>query len=353
MKKILLAGDIGGTKTILQLVQAGAPQSGSLRDRPTDYRVLYQDSFASQEYPDLVPIVQAFLQQAQKTIEPFNFPLVACFGIAGPVVDNACELTNLHWQLSGDRLGAELNLAKVSLINDFAAVGYGILGLTATDLHTIQTGVVNAQAPIALIGAGTGLGQGFVIPQGDSYQVFNSEGGHSDFAPRNQEEFQLLTWIKNNQQLTRISTERVVSGLGIVNIYQYLRHQYPDQESPALAEIYQQWLREQQNGETAISQSSAVRHDLGAIIGKKASQKEDQLCERTIAMFISLYGAEAGNLALKLLPYGGLYIAGGIAPKILPLFDRYHFLSSFLDKGRMAPSWKKFPLPSSPIPTLA
>ena len=324
MEKTLLAGDIGGTKTILQLIQAG--------DSPRSYRVLYESSFSSQQYPDLVPIVQAFLRQAQEVIDPFVFPLAACLGIAGPVVDNVCELTNLNWHLSGDRLEAELNLAKVSLINDFAAVGYGVLGLAPTDLHTIQKGTVNAQAPIALIGAGTGLGQGFMIPQGNNYQVFNSEGGHTDFAPRNQEEFQLLTWVKNQYELDRVSTERIVSGLGIANIYQYLRHQYPDQESPALAEIYQQWFQ----GETAIN--------LGAIIGEKASQQEDKLCERTMDLFVSLYGAEAGNLALRLLPYGGLYIAGGIAPKILPLFERYQFLSSFLNKGRMAPILEKIPV---------
>lgn len=328
MEKTLLAGDIGGTKTILQLIQAGHSS--------TDYKVLYESSFPSQQYSDLTSIVQAFLRQIPEIINPFIYPLAACFGIAGPVVDNRCELTNLKWQLSGDRLKTELNLAKVSLINDFAAVGYGILGLNAADLHSIQTGKVNAQAPIALIGAGTGLGQGFVIPQGKNYQVFTSEGGHTDFAPRNQEEFQLLTWVKNNQQLTRVSTERIVSGLGISNIYQYLRHQYPQEESPVMAEIYQQWLEEQQKGEMAI--------DLGAIIGEKASQNGDLLCERTMALFISLYGAEAGNLALKLLPYGGLYIAGGIAPKILPLFDRYQFLSSFLDKGRMAPILEKVPV---------
>lgn len=327
MVKTFLAGDIGGTKTLLQLLQTND------RESPT---LLHSASFPSQHYPDLGPLVRAFWQQTQSSLgngTNLPHPTVACFAIAGPVVDNTCELTNLAWHLNGDRLEKELNLAKVSLINDFAAVGYGILGLTSTDLHYLQTGRFNPQAPKAVIGAGTGLGQGFLIPQGDSYQIFNSEGGHSDFAPRSQEEFQLLSWVKNQYQLERVSTERLVSGLGITHIYQYLRQQYPAQESPALGEIYQQWC---QGGEMAI--------DLGAVIGDRALQQDDELCERAMALFVSLYGAEAGNLALKLLPYGGLYVAGGIAPKILPLMERYHFLKSFLNKGRMATILKNIPV---------
>ena len=193
------------------------------------------------------------------------------------------------------------------------------------------------KAAIAIIGAGTGLGQGFLIPQPNGqYQVFNSEGGHCDFAPRNLEEFELLTWVKNSHQLTRVSVERIVSGMGLVNIYQYLRSRYPDQESPHLAQLHQQWEKESCQAERSI--------DLAAEVAQAASQQTDNLCERALQLFVSAYGSEAGNLALKILPYGGLYIAGGIAAKILPLLDRYQFLEAFHHKGRMRPLMQNIPI---------
>ncbi|MFM1843076.1 MAG: hypothetical protein RLZZ490_1818 [Cyanobacteriota bacterium] len=334
MMKTLLAGDIGGTKTILRLAQAEADHPRLTIPPQT---VLYEAEFSSQQFPDLVPMVEAFLNQAHQAIADLTTPTQACFGIAGPVVDNACDLTNLHWQLNGDRLAQNLNLRTVSLINDFAAIGYGILGLTRDDLHPLQDIEPDPKAAIAIIGAGTGLGQGYIIPHaGGQYQVFNSEGGHCDFAPRNAEEFQLLTWVKNNHQLPRVSVERIVSGMGLVNIYQYLRSQYPDQESPRLAELHQQWEKELIQGERSI--------DLAAELAQAASQQTDYLAERTLQLFVSAYGAEAGNLALKLLPNGGLYIAGGIAAKILPLLDRYQFLEAFHHKGRMRPLMQNIPI---------
>jgi glucokinase len=327
----LLAGDIGGTKTILRLSQADSDRPGSSQ------AVLYEATFSSQQFPDLVPMVQIFLRQAHQGTAAITPPTRACFGIAGPVVDNTCELTNLNWQLNGDRLAQKLNLQRVSLINDFAAIGYGILGLTGDDLHVLQAVDANPQGAIALIGAGTGLGQGFLMPQADGqYQVFNSEGGHCDFAPRNREEFQLLTWVKNNHQLTRVSVERIVSGMGLVNIYQYLRSQYPEQESPPLAQLHQQWEKESCQPQRSV--------DLAAAVAQAASQQTDNLAERALQLFVSAYGAEAGNLALKILPYGGLYIAGGIAAKILPLLDRYQFLEAFHHKGRMRPLMQRIPI---------
>jgi glucokinase len=332
--KTLLAGDIGGTKTILRLAQAETGQT----DRPLPPQtVLYEVAFPSQQFSDLVPIVQTFLSQARQAITDCPDPSHACFGIAGPVVNNTCELTNLNWQLSGDRLAQKLNLQTVSLINDFAAIGYGILGLTREDLYPLQTITPDPKAAIAIIGAGTGLGQGFLIPQPNGqYQVFTSEGGHCDFAPRSPEEFELLTWVKNNHQLTRVSVERIVSGMGLVNIYQYLRSQYPDQESPHLTQLHQQWEKESCQAERSI--------DLAAEIAQAASQQTDNLCERALQLFVSAYGSEAGNLALKILPYGGLYIAGGIAAKILPLLDRYQFLTAFQNKGRMRPLMQNIPI---------
>ena len=327
---VLLAGDIGGTKTILRLVEATPSASGNTLNAP-----LHENRYHSASFPDLVPIVRQFLAEAeQATGKPFA-PEKACFAIAGPVVDNTSKLTNLCWSLSASRLSQELDIDRVSLINDFVAVGYGVAGLEPDDLLTLQVGKRNAQAPIGVIGAGTGLGQGFLIYQEGDYRVYGSEGGHSDFAPRSEIEFQLSRYLLERYHVQRLSVERVVSGQGIVAIYQFLRDRQFAAESPAVANIVQTWERE-------IGREKSV--DPAATIAQAALAKSDRLSEQTMHMFIDAYGAEAGNLALKLLPYGGLYIAGGIAPKILPLIQESSFLSSLIDKGRMLPLLEMVPV---------
>jgi glucokinase len=319
---LLLAGDIGGTKTILRLVESSETLS---------LKTLYEESFRSGDFPDLVPMVQKFLTTANS-----RTPEKACFAIAGPVVKNTAKLTNLTWFLDKDRLIQELGIPSVSLINDFAAVGYGIFGLTKQDLLTLQVGKYQPAAPMAVIGAGTGLGQGFLIRQDNQYQVFPSEGGHADFAPRNELEFQLLKYLVDKHDIQRVSVERVVSGLGITSIYQFLRDRQIAPESPEIAQAVRTWEQEAQKAEKTV--------DPGAFIGSAALQKSDRLSEQTMQLFIEVYGAEAGNLALKLLPYGGLYIAGGIAPKILPLMENGSFLLNFTQKGRMGSLLEEIPV---------
>ena len=206
---LILAGDIGGTKTILQLVEV-SPEY--------ELQPIAEEKYRSGDFPDLAPMVREFFAKTNTEI-----PHKACFGIAGPVVNNTAKLTNIAWSLDSDRLQSELGIAQVSLINDFAAVGYGILGLAPTDLCTLQPGKANPEAPIAIIGAGTGLGQGFLIKQEEHYQVFASEGGHADFAPRTELEFQLLKYLLDKHDIQRVSVERVVSGLGLVAIYQFMQ----------------------------------------------------------------------------------------------------------------------------------
>ena len=319
---LLLAGDIGGTKTILRLVEFS---------ETVGLKTLYEESFPSGDFPDLVPIVQKFLHTAN-----FTTPEKACFAIAGPVRGNTAKLTNLSWFLDTDRLIQELGIVSISLINDFAAVGYGIFGLTKQDLFTLQVGKYQPAAPMAVIGAGTGLGQGFLIKHGNQYQVFPSEGGHTDFAPRNELEFQLLKYLLDKHNIDRVSVERVVSGLGIISIYQFLRDQQIATESPEIGQAVRTWEQEAQKTEKTV--------DPGAFIGSAALQKSDRLSEKTIELFVAAYGAEAGNLALKLLPYGGLYIAGGIAPKILPLIQNGSFMLNFIQKGRMVSLLKEIPV---------
>ncbi|MEH2307503.1 glucokinase [Nostoc sp.] len=319
---LLLAGDIGGTKTILRLVET-SDSEGS--------HTIYQESYHSADFPDLVPIVQQFLVKGNTPI-----PEKACFAIAGPIVKNTAKLTNLAWFLDTERLEEELGIPHISLINDFAAVGYGISGLQKQDLLTLQVGKSQPEAPIGIIGAGTGLGQGFLIKQGNHYQVFPSEGGHADFAPRNEIEFQLLKYLLDKHDIQRISVERVVSGMGIVAIYQFLRDRKFAAESPDIAKIVRTWEQEAGQEEKSV--------DPGAAIGTAALEKRDRLSEQTLQLFIDAYGAEAGNLALKLLPYGGLYIAGGIAPKILPLIRNSGFLLNFTQKGRMRRLLEEIPV---------
>jgi glucokinase len=319
---LLLAGDIGGTKTILRLVES----SESL-----GLRTLSEESYRSGDFPDLVPMVQQFLAKANSST-----PEKACFAIAGPVVTNTARLTNLAWYLDIERLAQELGILSISLINDFAAVGYGIFGLTKQDLLTLQVGKHQPEAPMAVIGAGTGLGQGFLIKQGNHYQVFPSEGGHADFAPRNELEFQLLKYLLDKHGIQRASVERVVSGLGITSIYQFLRDRKLATESPEIAQIVRTWEQEAGQPEKTV--------DPGAAIGSAALAKCDRLSEQTMQLFIEAYGAEAGNLALKLLPYGGLYIAGGIAPKILTLLQNSSFLLNFTQKGRMRSLLEEIPV---------
>lgn len=305
---IVLAGDIGGTNTRLKLFQGSGTELESCSEIRT---------YPSQNYPSLAPVVQQFLQD----IAPSSLPTRACFAIAGPVKNNTSVLTNIDWRLDGDQLQQVLNLDKVVLVNDFAAIGYGITGLAASDLHVLQPGKPNPQAPKAILGAGTGLGQCFAIPRAQGgYQVFPSEGGHTDFAPRNAPEFALADFLKAQKGINRVSVERVVSGQGIADIYRFLRSQTPEAESA-----------------TIQAQLAAPDADFAAVVAQAALAQSDALCIQALEMFISAYGSEAGNLALKLLPFGGLYIAGGIAAKLLPLMRSPTFIESYHAKGRMSP----------------
>lgn len=312
--KYLLAGDIGGTKTLLRLVKAETP-----------HQLEFQHSYPSQTYPDLVPIVQEFFGAAQIHLGSEIQVVSACFGIAGPVKDRTCDLTNLNWQLDVDRLAQELQIPLIELINDFAAIGYGIPQLPTSDLYTLQTGKIQPQAPIAIVGAGTGLGEGFLIPIGKDYQVFPTEGGHTDFAARSSREFEFMRYMCQTLQLDRLSYDRVISGPGIVAIYQFLRESSKFSENAVIADVVKLW-----EGQTEKSADPA------ALISAAAIAKTDELSQLTMEMFISAYGAEAGNLALKLLPFGGLYLAGGIAAKNIPLLTDGIFVTAFNDKGRMS-----------------
>ena len=319
----LLAGDIGGTKTILRLVEV---TEVTLTEKT--FKTVKDAQYVSANFPDLVPMVQEFLGQ-----DKYIKPQLACFAIAGPVINNTCNLTNLNWVLETERLEIELDIPKISLLNDFAANSFGILGLKDFDVHTLQAGEAREDAPIAVIGAGTGLGEAFLIPQGKKYQIFASEGGHADFAPRNDLETALLKYLRTRLKVEHISVERVVSGQGIASIYQFLRDSKFAPESPEIGDRIKTWERE-----------AKKTIDPAAIISQAAFKQSDRLCEKTMEIFLEAYGAETGNLALKLLSYGGIYIAGGIAAKVLPLMQDGRFLNTFKDKGRVSALIEEIPV---------
>lgn len=324
---LVLAGDIGGTKTLLRLADTAGVADTDRENLPIK---LFEASYRSNDYEHLRVIVEKFLASAQDRLGYLPQPQTACFGIAGPVVNNSSELTNLGWSLQGDRLAIALGIGQVTLINDFAAVGYGIAGLESTDLHTLQTGKPQLQAPIAIIGAGTGLGEGWLTWSGSNYKIQNSEGGHASFAPRDRLELDLLQYLLRRHE--HVSVERVVSGQGIVSVYQFLRDSQFAVDTIGLAQIVSDW------------EKGTGKVDAAAAISQAGMEKRDRLATQTMLMFVQAYGAEAGNLALKILPYGGLYIAGGIAAKILPLMQQGEFMTAFQQKGRMQSLLAHIPL---------
>ncbi len=316
----LLAGDIGGTNTRLRLVGV---ENGSASRQP-----FYEKNYACSEFQNLVEIVEKFLRKASQKPN-YTAPTKACFAVAGPVVNNTCEkISNLgHWpRLEAEALQQDLNIEKVSLINDFAAVGYGIQSLKESDpqdLEILQNGEPQPDAPLAIIGAGTGLGKGYVTREGGTYNVGASEGGHADFAARTELEFELLLYLQERYKISHVSVERVLSGPGIVDIFKFLRvRKFPNEPAGDIMNA----------------------SDPAEAIAKAAAEKSSFLCERTMQIFLEAYGADAGNLALYNLPYGGLYIAGGIAAKNIELMKGGGFLKAFKDKGRLSSVMEKVPV---------
>lgn len=303
----LLAGDIGGTKTILRLEEFQA-ESGS--------RLVAEATYPSAAYPHLNPIIEEFLDAADKGPRPHR----ACLAIAGPVVNQTSQLTNLNWILHANQLAQSLEIPHVHLLNDFAAVGYGILALQPQDLCVLQEAAILPEQPIAVLGAGTGLGEALLVWQGKQYTVLAIEGGHTDFAPRNNLEVGLLQYLQ--KKFGRVSVERVVSGIGLQYLYEYLRDTGFAPESSTV-------------------QTMMATQTPAAVVSAQGLAQTDPLCEQALHMFVSAYGAEAGNLALKSLPYSGVYIAGGIGPKILAKMQDGTFIESFLDKGRLRPLLEK------------
>lgn len=302
---VILAGDIGGTKTLLQIAEFSEGPRGA---------VVYEKRYVSADYPNLTPMVSEFLATVASEVDAANVS-GACFGIAGPVSGRQAWVTNLSWEMDADQMATELGIPKVRLINDFHAVGYGIEALEDNDLYTLQAGTPVADAPGVLIGAGTGLGQGILVWAGDHYEVLPSEGGHADFAPNDALQIELLKYLM--EKFGHVSYERVCCGRGLVNIYEFMRDTGIEVESDAVRE-------------------AMASGDAAAAVSKAALDGTDKLAERAMDTFVRIYGAQAGNLALTCLANGGAYVAGGIAPKIIDKLKDGAFVTAFNDKGRMS-----------------
>jgi glucokinase len=304
---MIFAGDIGGTKTNLGLFSR---EGGRLHLR-------HFRSFPSQEYSSLTDIVREFRKEVTSPVS------AAAFGIAGPVIDGRTETTNISWVVDSRELAEQLGIPKAGLINDLEATAYGILELEKKDLVVLNQGIPREHGAIAVIAAGTGLGEGGLFWDGERYRAIASEGGHSDFAPRNDLEIDLLRFLLG--RYSRVSYERAVSGPGLYSLYEFFRSRTSEAEPAWLA-------REIREGDPSAAVSQA------ALSGK------DKTAGRSLETFVSLYGAEAGNLALKLLATGGLFVGGGIAPKILDWLKRGPFLDAFMTKGRYTPLLKNIPV---------
>lgn len=304
---MILAGDVGGTKTALALFEAA----------PTGRRLVREAVLPSRDFASLESAIERFLRAGPPAVIE-----AACVGVAGPVVDGRTTATNLAWEIDERTLAGAIPAKRVRLLNDLEATGHGVLALPESAFAVLQAGIPRGDTA-ALIAAGTGLGQAMIVRDGGGRRVIASEGGHADFAPRTALEDALLVFLR--RELGRVSYERVLSGPGLWNIYRFLREAPGSREAPTVA-------------------ADIAAGDPAAVITAHALAGTDALCAQALDVFVAVYGAEAGNLALKTLALRGVVVGGGIAPRILPRLAAGGFLAAFRDKGRLAPLMADIPV---------
>lgn len=310
---MILAGDVGGTHTRLALF-------GADPHAPAELEV-----YASAEQSGLEAMMRDFLATRKATVD------AAGFAVAGPVTGGRAKTTNLPWPVDAAQLAGQLGLARVGLVNDLYANAYGIAELRPEDLVTLNAGDPSVGGNAAVVSPGTGLGEAGLYWDGERYDAFASEGGHGDFAPRDELEIELLRFLlREGSDGTHVSYEHVCSGLGLVNVYRFLRARSGSAE-PA-------WLTE------ALADGGGAGGSGGEAIGAAAVAGRDEVCSEALALMVSILGAEAGNLALKLLATGGVYLGGGIAPRILPQLREGGFLAAFTAKGRFTGLLERIPV---------
>lgn len=307
---MLIAGDIGGTKTDLAIYSR---ESGP-------HAPLAQVENHSADYPSLQAMVAEFLSMTKLSVD------TASFDVAGPVINGHVKTTNLPWVLDECTLKAELSLKCVHLMNDLEAVARAVPVLRSTDLLTLNQGDPAAKGPIAVIAPGTGLGESFLTWDGSQYLAHSSEGGHSDFAPTDKQQIQLLEYLL--ERFDHVSAERVCSGIGVPNIYDYLRDVEQIPEAPEVAQLI----------------ASAKDHTKAIIDAGADPRNPSKLCRTTVDLFVSIMASEAGNLALKVFATGGVYIAGGVALHVLEVLREPQFMETFTKKGRFRNLMERIPI---------
>jgi glucokinase len=304
---VVLAGDIGGTKTNVGLFVMG-------KKRPEP---LVVESFPSREAPDLENILERFLQGNPAPIAS------ACFGIAGPVINGRCKATNLQWVVSEAGMKRRFHWRHVRLLNDLAAAALAIPVLRRSELVSLNKGIIQKKGNLALLSPGTGLGQATLAYKDGESVPLSSEGGHVSFSPTTEEEIELWRYLR--EKSNHVSVERVLSGPGLVNIYSWLRDSGRFEEPPRLKELMMQG-------------------DPAKTISENALRKGEALCVESLRFYVSMLGSVAGNLALTGMALGGVYLGGGIPPKILPALKQGSFLKAFMAKGRFADFLARIPV---------
>lgn len=300
----VLAGDIGGTHARLALFDLEEGAVPALREHRT---------VASGDHPGLAPIVRAFLERLDGArVEAIEG---VCLAMAGPVKDGTCRLPNLGWTVEEEALGEAIGFPGVRLLNDFEAVGHGVLALGPDACATLQEGQARPRAPMVVVGPGTGLGQGFLLWEGDRYQVHPSEGGHADFAPRTRREWALAHHLR--AKYGHASWERVVSGPGLAETYRFLADSGFSHESPEV-------------------RTEMDEGDPTEVVARLGLEGSDPICREALEIFVSALGAQAGNLVLTFEAEGGVYLAGGMAPRLLEALRGSTFMEAFRRKGRLS-----------------
>ena len=306
MARLVLAGDVGGTKTLL----------GIFREEDRHLVPVREGRYHTPDFPSLESICADFLAKGAET------PIVAAaFGVPGAVIGGTAMPSNIAWQIADKGMSSALGGIKVSLINDLGATAQGVIHLPESDSEVINPGASLLHGNIAVIAAGTGLGEGALLAgKGERYHLIPSEGGHASFAPVGEEQIELLRYLE--REYGHVSWERILSGPGQVNIYRFLRTRSSEPEP--------EWLA-----------SAIATGDAAHVISEAGLTGRDPVCAHAVEMFCAMYGAEAGNLALKVLALGGVFLCGGIAPQILPMLRRGGFMRGFTGKGRLATMLKQ------------
>ena len=309
---LLLAGDLGGTKTLLALYEAKAGQLNCLT----------RERFNSAEWPHLAPMLQKFLSDHQ---DVGMVVAAGCIAVAGPVQQGKATVTNLSWSLDEKELASTMGLGQLELVNDFAVLVYGLPHLSSEQEVLLQSGEVDPNGPIAIIGAGTGLGMARGIRYQGKLLALPSEGGHREFAPRNTDELLLVSWLRKELKLDRLSVERIVSGTGLGLIYLWLEHCGGAEEHFMLSEAARAWKE--------LAPGSPNRPDLPALVAKQAANG-GPLASKAQEIWLGAYGSAAGDLAVHEMASGGLWVGGGTASKQLQGLQSEDFLGAMARKGR-------------------